>query len=68
MSILIVDDHRATRDSLATLLGQSGYATVTAESGEAARAALAADTPDVLILDLTMPDQNGLEVLRDAAR
>jgi CheY-like chemotaxis protein len=63
-TILIVDDEFAIADALATLLGEEGYRTLTALSGEKALACLTQDRPDLVLLDLMMPGMSGLEVLR----
>jgi CheY-like chemotaxis protein len=62
--ILIVDDVADARDMLARLLRLDGHDARTAEDGEAALAAVESDPPDLVLLDLTMPDMDGLEVLR----
>jgi len=62
--ILIVDDDRALRDALRRALVLAGYEIVPAESGEAALAAAAASAPDAIVLDIGLPDIDGLEVCR----
>lgn len=63
-TILVVDDASDIRDVLARLLRLAGYKSLTAEGGEAALASVAAEGPDLIVLDLMMPDMSGLEVLR----
>jgi CheY-like chemotaxis protein len=63
-SVLVVDDLDDAADSLATLLEMSGFPARAVTSGEAALAAVAADPPDVVILDLLMPGTDGWEVAR----
>ena len=70
-SILIVDDHPLTRGALATLLGQNGF-DVIGEAGDGNEAIEAARRlhPDLVLLDLSMPDLDGLSALphlREAA-
>ena len=62
--ILIVDDDRALRDALRRALVLGGYDTVPVESGEAALAEVASAAPDAVVLDIGLPDIDGLEVCR----
>ncbi len=63
-SVLIVDDEPAIRRLLRTSLGAQGYRTLEAATAAEALARIAADRPDVVILDLGLPDRDGLEVIR----
>jgi len=60
--ILVVDDEPNIVLSLEFLMKQAGYQVRTAADGEAALAALAADCPDLVLLDVMMPRKNGYEV------
>ncbi len=62
--VLIVDDDRAIRESLARALELDGYEVSLAPDGAAALAAIRADRPDVAIVDLMMPNIDGLTVCR----
>jgi DNA-binding response OmpR family regulator len=62
--VLLVDDDAAIRRSLADGLELEGFEVVPASGGRAALAALESVTPAVVVLDLAMPDLDGLEVLR----
>jgi two-component system response regulator MprA len=62
--ILIVDDDRALRDALRRALVLGGFETVPVESGEAALAEVARSEPDAMVLDIGLPDIDGLEVCR----
>jgi two-component system, OmpR family, response regulator MprA len=62
--VLIVDDDRALRDALRRALVLGGYETAPAASGEAALAEIAAAAPDAVVLDVGLPDIDGLEVCR----
>jgi DNA-binding NtrC family response regulator len=62
-SLLLVDDDDAFRHVLARELGRLGYEVATADSGAAALERIAAGEPDVVLLDLRLPDRDGLEVL-----
>jgi len=63
-TILIVDDEPPIRRLLRTSLVAQGYAVVEAENGAAALEAAEREKPDLLILDLGLPDMSGLEVIR----
>lgn len=62
--ILIVDDEDALRRYLRTILSGHGYAVSEATTGADALERAAADRPDVIILDLGLPDIDGIEVIR----
>jgi len=66
--ILVVDDEAAIRRFLRTGLGGHGYEVVEAETGQAGIAGVAREKPDLLILDLGLPDTDGLEVLQQIRR
>jgi two-component system OmpR family response regulator len=63
-TILVVDDDPHIRQLLAFALAKAGLATTEAEDGEAALAAVEANPPALVILDINMPRMNGLEVCR----
>src|SRR5262245_14453057 len=63
-TILIVDDNEANRDLLSRRLIRDGYRVSIAVGGQAALDALADADFDLVLLDLMMPDINGLEVLK----
>lgn len=62
--ILIVDDERLICRSLAKEFAQEGYTVFTAENGKEALALYEEESPEVVLLDLKLPDMNGLEVLK----
>jgi DNA-binding response OmpR family regulator len=62
--ILIVDDDAALCDMLATYLGDQGYTVRTAGSGGEMEAALAAARPDLILLDIMLPGEDGLSLTR----
>jgi two-component system response regulator MprA len=64
MRLLIVDDDRALRDALRRALVVSGYEVEGAAGGEQALARVAEAVPDAIVLDVGMPDVDGLEVCR----
>src|SRR5450432_3789155 len=61
--ILIIDDEASIRESLETLLTLEGYAVDTAPHGEAGLLVLEEQSYDLVLLDLAMPGQNGIEIL-----
>ena len=65
LRILIADDEKAARFGLAKALARDGYVLSEAADIAATRAAIAGELPDLVFLDLRMPDGEGREVLRD---
>jgi DNA-binding response OmpR family regulator len=66
--ILYVEDDDLVRESFAELIGTAERRIVEAANGAAAREALRAQTVNLLITDLVLPDGSGLEVAREALR
>lgn len=64
LRVLVVDDERAIRRFLRTSLGAYNYQVYEASSGQEALTAVIAHRPDLLILDLGLPDLDGIEVIR----
>jgi CheY-like chemotaxis protein len=62
--ISIVDDSVVTRQCVATLLSRAGYEVSAAANGKEAFAALYGGVPDLIILDLMMPQMDGITFLR----
>jgi class 3 adenylate cyclase len=62
--ILVVDDTAANVKLLADVLGARGYAVSTASSGKEALEKVAADAPDLVLLDVVMPEMSGYEVCK----
>ncbi len=65
--ILLVEDTPALSRLYQQYLAKAGYDPVLAETGAAARAHLAEDAFDLMLLDLELPDQNGMDILRALA-
>ena len=61
---LVVDDEPAIRRFLRTSLSTQGYEVTEAEGGKAALAAIRQHVPDIIVLDLGLPDIDGFEVIR----
>jgi len=62
---LVADDDRSLRDLVRTILEGAGMEVEEATTGRSARAGVAASQPDVVVLDLGLPDEDGLTLCRD---
>ena len=62
--VLIIDDDAPTRDVLRQLLNREGYEVVEAGDGQQGIQCSQAAPMDVIILDMLLPDQHGLDVIR----
>ncbi len=60
--ILIVDDHILIAEVLASMLGESGYRSAIATNGQAALEMVARRRPDLILLDMRLPDIGGLDI------
>src|ERR1700732_2197031 len=67
-SILVVDDESEIREGLELLLTTEGYSTASAETAEAGLTLLEEKPFDLLLLDVSLPDRNGLDLLREIRR
>ena len=66
--ILVVDDSKTELHHLSDLLGKRGYVVRTAENGEEAMRRLTEDKPDLILMDVVMPGQNGFQLTRAITR
>src|SRR3990170_1998013 len=64
MRILVVDDDRSLRDALRRALTLGDYEVALAEGGQEGLTKIATQAPDAVVLDIGMPDIDGLEVCR----
>ena len=64
IAILLVDDERSLREPLAEYLVRQGFEVCEAESAAAARTILAQNVPDIVLLDIMMPGEDGLSLCR----
>jgi DNA-binding response OmpR family regulator len=64
MQILLVEDDLSLADGLQTALKRQGFSVNHVANGSAALQAIKAEQPEIIILDLGLPDMDGLEVLR----
>jgi diguanylate cyclase len=60
--VLIVDDERKNRQLIEVMLGEEGYQLSTADCGENALTMVAAQPPDLILLDVMMPGMDGYQV------
>src|SRR6516162_10270028 len=61
-TVLVVDDERDTNDILASLVQARGFDAIQVFSGEQAMVAIAERQPDLILLDLMLPDLDGFEL------
>ena len=66
--VLVVDDSKTELHFLADLLRQHGYQVRTAENADQTLQQLAEDRPDLVLLDVVMPGQNGFQLTRAITR
>ena len=62
--ILVVEDDSTVRNLITTTLKSNNYAYITAANGEAAIAAATTQQPDIVFLDLGLPDLDGVEIIK----
>lgn len=67
-NILVVDDEMGIRELLSEILGDEGHAVATAENAHQAREMRAQSTPDLVLLDIWMPDTDGVTLLKEWQR
>lgn len=67
-NILVVDDEMGIRELLSEILGDEGHAVVTAENAQQAREVRAREVPDLVLLDIWMPDTDGVTLLKEWQR
>ncbi len=66
--ILVIDDRSAIRLLMTTVLGAEGHEVSIAESGEQGVVACRNEKPDVVITDIFMPGQDGIQTIRELRR
>ncbi len=62
--IFVVDDEAAARDMIGDYLKMQGFAVTLCDGGKSLRAAVAKTRPDLVVLDLNMPEEDGLSLIR----
>ena len=65
MKILIIDDQPAILESLSMFFSENGYIVNTAEFGKEGLKMVESEQPDIVILDIKLPDANGIDVLKE---
>ncbi|MGD1906138.1 MAG: response regulator transcription factor [Leptolyngbyaceae cyanobacterium] len=63
-TVMVVDDSSALREMIAGLLSNAGMTILEAKDGAEAQQKLQASTPDLVVLDIVMPNMNGYELCR----
>ncbi|MGW8181057.1 MAG: response regulator [bacterium] len=63
-TILIVDDDAEIRDYFSTFLQDNGYKTLTAQDGQEALEKVRSEPPDLILLDIMMPNKTGTDFYR----
>ena len=66
--ILVVDDSPTDRQFLSDMLSKSGFSVSTAENAEDAMKKVKAQRPDLVLMDVVMPGQNGFQATRTLAK
>ena len=66
--ILVIDDDRDIREDLKSYLTENGYRVSTAENAPAARRAIHSEEPDLILLDVMMPGEDGISLCRSIVR
>ena len=67
-NILVVDDEMGIRELLSEILGDEGHVVTTAEDANQARELRLTSTPDLVLLDIWMPDTDGVTLLKEWQR
>lgn len=63
-SVLVIDDEQSIRATLSGALEDEGYRVFTAESGRAGLELIRSERPDIVLLDIWMPEMDGIETLK----
>lgn len=62
--ILLVEDNEMNRDMLSRRLHRKGYCVVTAQDGQQGHSLARSEGPDIILMDISLPDMDGREVTR----
>ncbi len=66
--IVVVDDEQPAREMVGDYLRMHGYSVSLCDGGASLRKAIAQQVPDLIVLDLNMPEEDGLSIIRDLKR
>ena len=66
--VLIVEDEQSISNFISMILTANGYDTIVVRSGEEALTMISSHCPDLILLDLSLPDMDGMEVLRSVRK
>ena len=66
--VLIVEDEQSISNFISMILTANGYDTIIVRSGEEALTMISSHCPDLIVLDLGLPDMDGLEVLKSVRK
>ena len=67
-TVMVVDDSDTDRHFMTTILESAGYQVIAVESAEAARAQIEKSPPDLVLMDILMPGQDGYQAIRELTR
>ncbi|MCS6782597.1 MAG: response regulator [Gloeomargarita sp. SKYBB_i_bin120] len=67
-TVLVVEDQRAQREMMAETLAKDGLEVIAAADGREALEKLKTTRPDIIVLDVVMPNMNGYELLREVRK
>ena len=68
MKVLVIDDEKHIRQSLSDYLEDNDYDVITAEDGQQGLRFISSEKPDLVLLDLRMPEMDGIDVLRQGKK
>ncbi|MGD9686630.1 MAG: response regulator [Desulfobacter sp.] len=68
MKVLVIDDEKHIRQSLSDYLEDNDYDVITAENGQQGLGFISSEKPDLVLLDLRMPEMDGIDVLRQGKK
>jgi DNA-binding response OmpR family regulator len=67
-NILVIDDNASVRKALTMMLESGGFHVTAAKDGREGLSAFEASAPDLVLVDIIMPDKDGIEIIREMRR